>query len=580
MALIVWDKSGAELAELIRADRKEHLMVVSHRADRPDLNLDAEYLAGQIDGWGDVVLIMSGPVTYGLKDALPAGSDVYGNGARAYRAAAENRPAGEPTRFVLARNRGEVRKKAEELLDIFFGLPLDRAVLEQAGTGSIPVAPDPEIHTGAVTDFLGAGELAWVRLGDGSLATVEQNALVPGVRLDWLLARGEAVRGPVDPVSRRMDLSGSLIALPNAQSHYGWGKVVLCLVDAVDGDQACLEVLPGEKIRITREDVSSNELDSLEDLLTPGAVVPARLHHLVGVRKLSLLDVDDGEAIEPAPALLKGGLPWLMPGRDLLPPSHQELEKPKVTPGETIAEPAPHGRQAPAVRPDTALKSVQQSLEAARAENRRLRADEEERLGKDQVIERLRNELADAHAALVEAASELSDLRNRNRTDMERLMKAQKRVRDAEKRQGTCLALKARAFAGDEDQFRHELYLQWTERVQASEKARYTMDEYSVGPRFLQSYFAHSPDQRQKALRALVDLLTGRADRMPTRDVHPLRMGPGPEEPQRFRDSDGAAYWRMSVEGNTPASRRVHYLKLPNGGLELHELVPHEKTVP
>jgi len=582
VALVVWDKTGAELAELIRSGRSEHLMVVSHLPGRSDLNLDAEYLAREIDGWGDVVLITSGPVSYGLKDALPAGSDVYGNGARIYRAAAGNRPAGEPTRFVLPRNRGEVRRKAEELLDLFFALPVAQAALDRAGTGPVPVVATPERRSGTVTGFVGAGELAWVELADGSLATIEQQALVPGVRLDWLLAPGQEVEGPVDPVTRRLDLSASLVALPNAQSHYGWDKVVLCLVDTVERDQACLEVLPGDKVRVAREDVTSNDLDSLEDLLTPGAVVAARLRKDKGVRKLSLRDVDDDEDIEPAPALIDGGLPWLLPDRDLLPPSRDELEQPKRVPGEEGMPSAPAGRPVPeaSARPDTALKSAQRALDAARAEILRLRAGETERLGKDQVIERLRDELADAHAALVDATSELADLRDRNRTDRERLMKAQKKARDAEKPRVMGAAVRARVFAGDEEQFRHELYLQWTERVQAPEKDKYPLAGCTLGPKFLGSYFAHPAELRSKALRALVDLLTGRAERMPGRDIHPLRAGSGPEEPQRLREGDGAAYWRMSVERNTPASRRIHYLMLPGREVELHELVPHDVTEP
>ncbi|NKX55670.1 hypothetical protein [Arthrobacter mobilis] len=578
MALIKWDKTGAELAELIRSDRTRHLIVVSHLPDRTDLNLDAGYLARETEGWGDVVLITSGPVSYGLKDALPEGSDVYGNGARVYRAAAGDRPAGDPTRFVLPSTRGEVGRKAEELLDIFFGLPVDQAVLEQAATGPVPLVAGPDIRSGTVTGFLGAGELAWVRLEDGSPATVAQPDLVPGVRLDWLLARGQKVSGPVDPVSWRMDLSGSLVRLPNAQSHYGWGKVVLCLVEAVDGDRACLEVLPGDKIRISREDVTSNELDALEDLLTAGAVVAARLGQEKGVRKLSLREVDDDEVVEPAPAVIEGGLPWLLPGRDLLPPSQEELEQPADTADPKALVSGTEGPGEPAARSGTALKSVLRELDAARAEIRRLRAEEEERLGKDQVIERLRNELAGTHAALVEAGSELSELRALNRKTQERLLKAQKRVREAERPRPA--AMYPRVFAANEDQFRHELHLQWTERVQASEKARYPLAEPALGPKFLRSYFGHPPELRLKALRALVDLLTGRAERMGTRDVHPLRRGRGAGEQQWVREGDGAGYWRMSVEGDTPASRRIHYLVLGNRRIELHELVPHEVMEP
>ena len=63
---------------------------------------------------------------------------------------------------------------------------------------------------------------------------------------------------------------------------------------------------------------------------------------------------------------------------------------------------------------------------------------------------------------------------------------------------------------------------------------------------------------------------------MAAREVHPKRTGPGGDDPQEIRETDGATCWRMSVEIGVAAARRVHYWKLPDGRIELHELVSHD----
>ena len=101
-------------------------------------------------------------------------------------------------------------------------------------------------------------------------------------------------------------------------------------------------------------------------------------------------------------------------------------------------------------------------------------------------------------------------------------------------------------------------------------------ENYKMGPKFAASFYTHDPALRAKTLKALTQLLTGRADRMKAREVHPKRIGMGGDDPQMVRDEDGATCWRMSVESGVAAARRVHYWKLPDGSIELHELVAHD----
>ena len=116
----------------------------------------------------------------------------------------------------------------------------------------------------------------------------------------------------------------------------------------------------------------------------------------------------------------------------------------------------------------------------------------------------------------------------------------------------------------------------WVERVSPAEKAELSLTAYLVGSKFADSYFEQPAEARSKAAKALVDLLVGRAGSVNGREVHALRTGLGGGNPQRVRE-DGALCFRMAVENNVPSARRVHYWRLPDGAIELHEVVLHDR---
>ncbi len=45
---------------------------------------------------------------------------------------------------------------------------------------------------------------------------------------------------------------------------------------------------------------------------------------------------------------------------------------------------------------------------------------------------------------------------------------------------------------------------------------------------------------------------------------------------QRVRADDGAKAWRVSLQINTPSARRLHFWRLPDGGVELSRVGVHD----
>ncbi|RPF22695.1 hypothetical protein [Myceligenerans xiligouense] len=136
-----------------------------------------------------------------------------------------------------------------------------------------------------------------------------------------------------------------------------------------------------------------------------------------------------------------------------------------------------------------------------------------------------------------------------------------------------------RYFTDPAEQFRFEVTQTWVQIVPAGEKERWPLEEYVLGSRFLESLETVEGISRDKVLRTVVHVVTGRAPEMNGLQVHPLRSGLGGDDPQRVRD-DGATCWRVSLQVNTPSARRMHYWRLPGGAYELSRVVLHDDMEP
>jgi hypothetical protein len=134
-------------------------------------------------------------------------------------------------------------------------------------------------------------------------------------------------------------------------------------------------------------------------------------------------------------------------------------------------------------------------------------------------------------------------------------------------------------FDDDDSSVRHSVYLAWTKRVAAGEKAGRPLPSYKIGARFAESIDALDIGQRAKALKCVVDVLTDLARNITGRQVRPLRTGGGGDDAPLTR-ADGAACFRANSETNAASARRLHYWKLTDGRIELSRIVLHDDMTP
>ena len=94
---------------------------------------------------------------------------------------------------------------------------------------------------------------------------------------------------------------------------------------------------------------------------------------------------------------------------------------------------------------------------------------------------------------------------------------------------------------------------------------------WRIGPRFrdrAQRCCQDSPDAFPATLlRAVAEAIEGNN----LRAVHPLRTGPGGNDPQRRRTRDHARAWRRDIDDDY----HLQYWKLPDGSIELTSVGPH-----
>ncbi|PQZ91575.1 hypothetical protein CQ018_13095 [Arthrobacter sp. MYb227] len=574
-----WKFSGQDLARHLLNPRRLHTVVITQslRKDCPSFNADE--IADEVQDWAEVIEVHSGRVTYELRDHLPKGWDVFGTAARVYPIGMTN-DGFAPSKPHIVRPGEHIGHLTDEVIDEVLFLPNPRTLV--VPTAPIPgpgrraadpvrtIAPPGMVpnasgaHTallsGIVTEFTNGGFTAKIALDTGGSVELKSEDIYADAPLSWIFGSNSRLTGVYDPQTQRFSLHDSLTH-PRLLQQYSWNQLILCLVLETGADTAVLTPIPGERITVAREDVSSNELDDVDSLLAPGQVVVARLVNENGLRKLLLVDVDDDEPISPAPALIRGGTPWLALDRDLV-PDLTDPERTATAYGLTRI-PTPDKQREALRQALLNIDSLKSQLDTLRRQETNNNIDE----------------LATALEQATRYRDEAHKLRILLKNKSEALNESHKVARKKARLQNSTSASEIREkFSTPELSLRHELYMEWVERIPSNEKAAYPWNEGAVifGPKFVDSFYAHGPVLRAKALKALIQLLTGQAERMKARDIHPKRIGAGGDNPQLVREDDGATCWRMSVESGVAAARRVHYWKHMDGNLELHELVAHD----
>lgn len=616
-------------AGLFDPARDRPWLVITTRFASPIADIDVEALLSEVGDVARIHLIETGDLTRHLSALLPEYLDVYGGAGRSYPVGfgAHTARTESPLRFPQPNG----RRATDRLITDALG--------HAQAAGLFDTAPEmARVVSGTVKGFTAGGSRALVMLDDGTLATVWQELTYPPIPLDWTLRAGQSITGLLDLQTRRLNVA---IEIPDAvalEAAFPHREVTLALVQAVSETHASLALHPGAAIQIALSDVSLNPRDRLDMLLSEGDVVAARVLHLQGGRlHMVLSDVDDGEVLVPSLSLVADGPPWLRADRPLMPPVEDLLplveplspvelvetplplveQLPLVEPVETPQAPRPRPGLQPArpaapapipaaPRPEparhsvvpaelvapTALASAAPALQATLLSNEALKhrvasleAELADAGASTGAIALLRYRVDTAESRAREALSELGEARAKLRA-LEADRREQTRLlRDSRKQKPGVEVHAGPASRRDSwlqiaDWARHEIYLAWVERMPAVDRARWPLPaNYLIGPAFAESLDGLDAGQLLKALKTVVDVLTGRVRELPGRAVHPLRSSDAGGAPDRVRD-DGARCMRAYVEQNAPAARRLHYWVLPDGTIELSRIVTHDDVEP
>lgn len=126
-----------------------------------------------------------------------------------------------------------------------------------------------------------------------------------------------------------------------------------------------------------------------------------------------------------------------------------------------------------------------------------------------------------------------------------------------------------------EQQFRHEVSVLIRRTVPTSDDAARRVADYAIGPYFLASLEMVEGVGRTRVVSSVASLLTGRAPQSGSAGVHAFRTSTAGTAPQRIR-GDGARAFRLSLQHNTPAARRLLYWQLKDGSIELANIAYHD----
>lgn len=551
---------------------------------------DPDELNDAVGDLAEVVLMPTSDVSWAFSRVMPPMTQVYGGAGRVYPV--DHGWVLDPARSKLrfAYSPQDRRRITDQLISDALQAALAAGLVEP------PTRPGAQLRSGRVQGVIGSRAL--VTLDDMSVATVWEELTVPGVALDQLLVKGQSVAGSYDQVSRRLDLRAALrftdvaSALAAVDEAYQIGDVVLVEVVAVADEAVTVRLLPGLTVEVDWDAVTTNPIDRLSGLFSVGEVAACRL---VALKPLSLRfdDVDDDEVPKPAPSLLPGGPPWLRPpdtqrpavaappppapsplsatppppvvrsvaprqptpldlARRLPPPQHQALARP--------AQAMPAGEQAHVVQ-------LSNELAAERATRKAL-ADE---------LTGLRGRAAELEAELARATGVIEQLQTRYRGAELARQRLVKQLKSAQGRADQSPTVEGTLFLDPEEQFRYEVTCEWAQRVPAGEKAAKPLATYVLAPGFLDSLEQLEGISRAKIVAVVVEVLTGQVQHIAGRDLHQIRTGRAGSP--YVRRADGATCWRVALQRESAAARRLHYWRT-QAGYELSRVVLHDDYRP
>lgn len=618
-------------AGLLDPNRNQPWGVVSipETGDKP--LIDIQHLHDEVGDVCRIHTIKTGALTRALESLLPARCQVYGGASRIYLVGDEwhTQPEASPLRFVHNPNQGA--KVTQQLV---------HDALRMAANAGLFSKPRPTaiLARGVVQKLVADNTRALVKLDNEQYATIVHELTYPNIPFEWIIHEGQNIEGLLDPDTKRLTPTLRQPSLAELLEHYPHGTVTLAYVTTVDRQAADLAIHPTHICTVNKQHISSNPHDRADLLLAPGDVVPVRvIRDEQGRLALRLNDIDDDENLAPAVTLTPGGEPWLVherhqidddgdidtgqPGHDqsqhstpsdaaaaahiehatepqtehgtelLTEPQAETLTEtltdqpaPRPSPGPyRITQTAPtaiptklsdtdHDPQ-PAVKGATALQTAQLALEAARRENLQLKKELKRTATQNHGADTTALELTETLAHNRGLRTELKAARDEQRTQRTMLRSLGKL---AEK---NSYAGRRARFDDDDEWMRHEVHLAWINRLTPEDRRQHPLPEYLTGDRFTASLDSFDDATKDKALKCVVDVLTGRARDIASRAVHPLRTGDGANAAALVRD-DNARCMRAYIEQNVASARRLHYWVHGDGRIELSRIVTHDDMDP
>jgi hypothetical protein len=505
---------------LLDPARTRPVAVITRATGTPEPFVDVTDIRDNLVGLADVHEIATLDASWAFSTAVPDGCQVYGGASRVYPTGTDwlDDPYLSPLRFAFGAADGK-RVSAQVIAD----------AMQMAG-GSLTLEPGAEESsqvTGTVQGIVGGSAL--VRLTDGQFGVVWPELVFTGTAAEALFAKGMRIEGLLAPEGRRIDVAEMRVPTNEALSGYCIGDTVLARVDGVARDGCTVALAPGVISRIPARLMSEETADP-RTLVGVGDVIPVVVLG-IGPWVLSLLDALEPADAVAAPALLRGGPPWLIPPTPESEPTEETLER-----APTPAPPRPEV-------PDATL--------ALRYE-----------------LQQLRRELERAEGQVRHLDGQLRQSR----------LRLQEETRKRQRKSSRPVASEG-IFGSDEEQLDHEVYLAWAEKIPAAEKTHRPLKRHLYGPNFFSTLRKMEGISRDKVVEVIVHILTGLDAELPSRELHQLRTGPGGDDPPRTRP-DGATAWRVSMQINTPSARRLHYWRCPDGTIELSSVRLHDDMEP
>lgn len=543
------------LAEhLLDPERDRPVAVITTPSNRTEPWIDPQAIVETVGPEAEVHLIRTGPRTFQLTSHLNRMAGVYGGAGRVYDVGQEwlRDPWQSPLRFAY--NTAEGSRAGDDLVsDLMGALARSGHLTTQSRAAGRPA-------TGRVSILIPPSR-ALVQLDDGDVATVWAEMTAPDTDIEALLAPDMRVTGTLDPDTRRIDISAMLRSTEDVAAGLSEGAIVLALVDAVRADAVSVVPFPGVQATVPADLVTGNDLDDLTQLMSPGEVVAARYLGMESPTswRLSLIDVDDDETSVAIP-LIPTGPAWLTP-------ADPEVSEP-TEPDAPDDRAEPQRLRAELDKAEKRLADMQAEDAKSSALARRVAKLEAEVRSRDLEVDTLHREVRDS-------AREISKL-NRQ-IEHERAGK-RRAVQKSNKTKSTTAPV-VYGFADPEEDMRWAIRRTWVEQTLPSDKAVWPLpEEYGIGADFCRSVDELQGVSRERVLRIVVQVLTGRE----VPDDHPLRSSKAGGAPAVTREREGATWVcrRAPLQQSSPSARRLSYWRGPGGQIELSRVAVHDDLHP